>query len=152
MGGEKERRCGRCSQVKPIKEFAWHRKAKGQRNHYCRACQSVYGKAHYAANRHRYLDLEAKRKRARAATRMRFILDYFEAHPCVDCGESDPLVLEFDHLRDKRFDIGSDLPDRNWASILAEIAKCEVVCANCHRRRTAERLGSVRALLVNEAE
>jgi hypothetical protein len=134
--------------VKPVENFAWHRRAKGQRNHYCRACQSEYGKAHYAANRQRYLELEAKRKRVRAEKRMRFLLGYFQANPCVDCGESDPLVLEFDHLRDKSFDVCAGLPDRNWDRILSEIKKCEVVCANCHRRRTAKRLGTVRALLV----
>ena len=57
------------------------------------------------------------------------------------------MVLEFDHLRDKRFSIGSALPYRNWKSILEEIEKCEVVCANCHRGRTGRRMGSVRALL-----
>lgn len=142
------RRCSRCSAEKPIEQFAWHRKAKGQRNHYCRTCQSAYGKQHYAANRERYLQLEAERKRARAETRMRFLLEYFEGHPCADCGEPDPLVLEFDHLKEKCFNIGSALPDRNWQSILEEIDKCEVVCANCHRRRTWTRLGTVRALLL----
>ena len=74
-------------------------------------------------------------------------MDYFAIHPCADCGERDPLVLEFDHLRDKRFNIGSALPYRNWETILAEIEKCEVVCANCHRRRTAHRMGSVRSIV-----
>jgi hypothetical protein len=46
-------------------------------------------------------------------------------------------VLEFDHLRDKRFSIGQDISRRSWRSILAEMEKCEVVCANCRRRRTA---------------
>jgi hypothetical protein len=55
------------------------------------------------------------------------------------------MVLEFDHLGDKLFTIGANLRDRNWQSLLDEIAKCEVVCANCHRRRTALRRGSVRA-------
>jgi hypothetical protein len=59
------------------------------------------------------------------------------------------MVLEFDHLKEKRFDIGAGLPDRNWEALLEEMEKCEVVCANCHRRRTARRLGSVRALLVD---
>ena len=68
-------------------------------------------------------------------------------NPCVDCGEGDPVVLEFDHLRDKRFSIGQELVRRSWRSILAEIEKCEVVCANCHRRRTARRRGSMRAVL-----
>jgi hypothetical protein len=56
-------------------------------------------------------------------------------------------VLEFDHLRDKEFTIGQALPYRNWQSILDEIAKCDVVCANCHRRRTARRKGSPRVFL-----
>jgi NAD-dependent SIR2 family protein deacetylase len=64
---------------------------------------------------------------------------------CRPCrGEADPLVLEFDHIKDKSFEIGAGLPDRNWESILTEIEKCEVVCANCHRRRTANRFGTVR--------
>ncbi len=61
------------------------------------------------------------------------------------------MVLEFDHLRDKRFDIGASLPYRNWQSILDEIAKCEVVCANCHRRRTARRRGNLRMTLAEAA-
>ena len=66
MNGER-RRCSRCGTEKPIKEFAWHRKAKGQRNHYCRSCQSIYGKAHYAANRRRYIELWRRRLIPQAA-------------------------------------------------------------------------------------
>jgi hypothetical protein len=50
-------------------------------------------------------------------------------------------------VRDKRFSIGQELVRRSWRSILGEIEKCQVVCANCHRRRTARRRGSMRALL-----
>jgi hypothetical protein len=81
--------------------------------------------------------------------RTRYLIEYFRNHPCNDCGETDPVVLEFDHLNDKSFDIGQALPYRNWQSILDEIGKCEVVCANCHRRRTAQRKGSVREMLSN---
>jgi hypothetical protein len=62
-------------------------------------------------------------------------------------GRPDPVVLEFDHLRDKLFSVGMDLARRNWQCILDEIDKCEVVCANCHRRRTALRRGALRARL-----
>lgn len=72
-------------------------------------------------------------------------MDFFADHPCVDCGETDPLVLEFDHLRDKCFNIGTGLRTYTWHAIVDEIAKCEVVCANCHRRRTARTLGFARA-------
>jgi hypothetical protein len=41
--------------------------------------------------------------------------------------------------------VAQALPYRSWQSILDEMAKCEVVCANCHRRRTARRRGSLRA-------
>jgi hypothetical protein len=142
------RRCSQCGELKPDQEFAGRGSPAGKRDTYCRPCRSAYGKKHYAANRTRYIELEAKRKRARAEKRMAYLLDYFKTHPCVDCGEADPLVLEFDHIRDKSFDIAAALPDRNWESILKEIEKCDVVCANCHRRRTARRAGYLRATLV----
>jgi hypothetical protein len=83
--------------------------------------------------------------------RTRWLIDYLRTNPCADCGESDPIVLEFDHVRDKAFAIGPQLSQRNWKSILDEIEKCEVVCANCHRRRTATRRGTFRALLARAA-
>jgi hypothetical protein len=66
---------------------------------------------------------------------------YLSTHPCLDCGQTDIRVLEFDHVRgDKILDIAK-LLDRaiSWSTIEAEIAKCEVRCANCHRRKTLER-------------
>ncbi len=72
------------------------------------------------------------------------VYNYLLHHPCVDCGEPDPIVLDFDHVRGvktadvKRMTTGSHVSlDR----IMAEIAKCEVRCANCHRRVTARREG-----------
>ena len=70
-------------------------------------------------------------------------------HPCVECGEADPVVLEFDHVRDKSFDIGQKLLHHSREAIVREIAKCEGVCANCHRRRTSRRRGAVRAMLTD---
>jgi len=143
------RRCGRCGSSKPVDDFAWRRITRGQRDNLCRICRSAYKKEHYAANRQRYVDQARVRKRALARERTALLIEYFKSHVCVDCGESDPVVLEFDHLRDKSLDVGQALPYRSWESILAEIAKCEVVCANCHRRRTGRRRGSLRALLTS---
>ena len=81
--------------------------------------------------------------------RTKYLLEFFAKHPCADCGERDPIVLEFDHLCDKSFDIGAALPYRNWQSILDEIEKCEVVCRNCHRRRESRRMGALRVLLTS---
>ena len=140
-------RCCRCRKRKPGSAFAWRRKAKGQRDTYCRPCRAAYKREHYLANKQRYIDQAREQKQRLMLERTRYLLDYFSLYPCADCGESDPVVLEFDHLRDKKFNIGSALPYRNWESVLDEIAKCEVVCSNCHRRRTAKRIGSVRSIL-----
>jgi hypothetical protein len=102
------------------------------------------------ANKQRYIDQARVRKEAIRLERTRYLLSFFEGHPCVDCGESDPVVLEFDHLSDKSFAIGTKLVQFAWQTILDEIEKCEVVCANCHRRRTARRRGAVRVLLSQE--
>ena len=146
------RTCGRCGLSKPVDEFAWRRRRKRQRDNLCRPCRSAYGRDHYLANRQRYIDAEARRKRARATERTRLLLEFFRDHPCMDCGETDPLVLEFDHLEAKKFNISHQFASRSWKAILEEIEKCDVVCANCHRRRTAHRRGYLRAVLTDGME
>lgn len=146
------RRCGRCGELKPLDAFNWRRKDCGQRDNLCRPCRSAYHREHYLKNKQRYIDQAQARKDALYLERTQFLLDFFVANPCADCGERDPVVLEFDHLADKAFDIGSALPYRNWESILEEIAKCEVVCRNCHRRRESRRMGALRVLLTNALE
>lgn len=139
-------KCYRCGESKPLADFAWRRKP-GQHDSFCRPCRSVYGKQHYSANRQRYIDQARAIKQKLRLERTAYLIQYFKAHPCTDCGEEDPVVLEFDHLRDKAFDIGAGLTSTSWQKLLDEIEKCEVVCANCHRRRTARRRGSLRAIL-----
>src|SRR5260370_12265348 len=79
--------------------------------------------------------------------------DYLAHSSCMDCGIQDSAVLEFDHRepREKRCDVSS-LPAHavSWAAVLKEIAKCDVVCANCHRRRTARYFGWRRLLGLEE--
>lgn len=134
-------RCSRCRLEKPDEDFAWRRKDQGLRDSYCRPCRAEYKQEHYAKNKARYKEQAAERNRLIIAERASFLFDFFKQHPCVDCGETDPIVLEFDHLEDKSFDIGRGFRNHNWDLVLDEIAKCEVVCVNCHRRRTARRAG-----------
>lgn len=84
---------------------------------------------------------EAKRRsdRKRRNERREYVDKYLMAHPCVDCGENDPIVLDFDHrdpaLKFKKIsDLVSEI--RSWESLITEISKCDVRCANCHRRKT----------------
>lgn len=148
MGHEDRfRRCGRCGLSKPLGDFAWRRKAIGQLDNYCRPCRATYKREqHYEANRDRYIKNALVRKRTVARERLLYLLELFRNRPCADCGETDPLVLEFDHRSDKQFSISSG-GDRGWTAVLDELAKCDVVCANCHRRRTALRRGFTRAVV-----
>jgi hypothetical protein len=67
------------------------------------------------------------------------LAEYLIGKSCVDCGLSEPVVLEFDHVRgDKEWDL-SDMvyAGMAWSRISAELDKCDIRCANCHRRKTA---------------
>jgi 5-methylcytosine-specific restriction endonuclease McrA len=77
---------------------------------------------------------------ARTATRDEFLANYKMSRGCADCGyDKHPRALDFNHLKDKSFNIGGNGRETKWAAILAEIEKCEVVCSNCHRIRTDQR-------------
>ena len=70
-----------------------------------------------------------------------YVSDYLSKHHCVDCGEADPDVLDFDHVRGEKVCDVSHMVQcgfRLWR-IVDEIEKCEVRCANDHRRITAKR-------------
>ncbi len=70
----------------------------------------------------------------------RYVFDILRKSVCVDCGESDPIVLDFDHVRGRKKMAVSGLVSRaaSLFTINREIKKCEVRCANCHRRKTAK--------------
>ena len=69
---------------------------------------------------------------------MTHVFSYLQLHPCVDCGERDPCVLEFDHVRGTKHQNISVMVQGRYAisRIQEEIEKCAVRCANCHRRKT----------------
>lgn len=67
-----------------------------------------------------------------------YIDEYLREHPCLDCGEEDILVLDFDHVSGVKCGNVSTLSHKGVSLevLKVEIAKCEVRCANCHRRIT----------------
>jgi hypothetical protein len=98
---------------------------------------------HYAKHRERVI-AKAKVYSKAAKKRIRvYINTHLQNNPCVDCGETNTIVLEFDHIGDdKKFNI-SDTARLGYGikKLKDEIAKCEVRCANCHRKKTYERGG-----------
>lgn len=143
----KQKRCSTCKKWKPLEAFNRRTTSKDGRQWLCRECNKAY---HYEHLERHMAQIRARSRRERIANKKQ-LLAYFLEHPCVDCGESDTAVLEFDHLRDKTGNVGRTINSHSWEKILAEIGKCDVVCANCHRRRTYRRQGSWRAVGFDEA-
>ena len=82
-----------------------------------------------------------RRRKERQLANIRLVRAYFSAFPCMDCGEGDPDLLEFDHTKGKKTANVSDLVMQaySWERIFAEIAQCVTVCVSCHRKRTIRR-------------
>lgn len=138
------RRCARCGLEKPVEEFGFKVRERGSRLSYCRPCAIDYAHAHYIKNRPVYLRRAQERNRVERNARWALLEEYLRSHPCVDCGTDDLVVLEFDHRdRADKTDAISNLIrcGRSWTTVLAEIAKCDVRCVNCHRRRTSQQCG-----------
>lgn len=128
-------KCSLCKVEKPDEEFVWRNKALEIRHCVCKPCQKEKSKAHYHANKDKYyaknkayeLDVQTKVNQLKSKT------------GCVDCGESDPRCLDFDHIdpTTKTDSIGVLVRKCSYESVLIEIAKCEVRCSNCHRKKTS---------------
>lgn len=109
-------------------------------NSYCLLCNREYKRAYFHRHPEKKVAFNAKVTVRRAALRQ-YVLDA-KNKPCSDCGLAYPFyVMDFDHLGDKKFKL-SAVKARGYAleKVQAEIAKCEVVCANCHRARTHFRM------------
>lgn len=127
--------CGKCCAEKTRDEFPVSTQRRNGRQKWCKGCQTKY-RVKWLSEHPGYTQSRTRRLRTYAE---QMIQHYLEEHPCVDCGEGDPVVLEFDHVRGAKVTNVSDLRRRRpWdiRGILAEIAKCDVRCANCHRRKT----------------
>jgi hypothetical protein len=132
--------CSSCKSYKELSEFGPNKRHKDGLQRYCRECGRAHQRAHYRKTPEKNPARLANRQRTYARN-AQFLWDFLLEHPCVDCGERDPIVLEFDHVRgEKEFSVAQSVRlGLSLDSIIEEIAKCEVRCANCHRRKTAER-------------
>lgn len=130
--------CNHCLQEKPEEEFNWRYKSLGIRHPTCRICQHKHNKKYFEGDaKQRHLQQVKERKIAAREVAKQYVWDYLSTHPCLHCGESDPVVLEFHHTGDKENEIsvlaGAGYPVE---TIQKEIDRCIVLCANCHRKLT----------------
>lgn len=137
------RTCTKCGGTKPLSEFYVRPSVPSGYSAWCRECKRAHDRAIYASDSQRR-DSVGSSRRAAFLVRATLIYEYLEAHPCVDCGEPDPVVLQFDH-RDaskKSYNISRMTRSNHpLERIMEEIAKCDIRCANCHFRRTAKQFG-----------
>jgi len=87
-----------------------------------------------------------RRNRLDRETCQQLAYDHLTSHPCIDCGETDITVLDFDHRErsGKTDDIAALIRRGNPKLLVSEMAKCDVRCANDHRRKTAREFGYAR--------
>lgn len=137
-----DRACPRCRELLPASAFAWHRREHGSLQPWCKRCHNAHKRSVYKLARARHVALVTAHAKARAERNRILLGEYLAGRACVDCGETEQLVLEFDHQRDKSADVSTLIAaGRAWSTIAAELEKCEVRCANCHRKRTALQQG-----------
>ena len=130
--------CSKCKKEKSPEEFNFKNKSLKIRQKSCRNCTREEVRNHYSKNKEYYLLKARKRNKTNRVKANKYILNFLTTHPCIDCGEKDPIVLDFDHIRDKIAPVSSIVKNNFSQKKLAEeISKCVVRCANCHRRKTA---------------
>src|SRR5581483_5470727 len=133
------KRCGMCGIDKPVEEF--HRSSRHGRQAWCKTCRREYDRAYHLATG----ELRREQKRQRRLSTRAWYQTLKEGKPCVDCGGVfHQAAMTWDHRPGtvKRCEVSMMVRGFSRESILAEIAKCDLVCANCHAARTAERRGA----------
>ena len=135
-----KRKCTACGKLKELSKFAFKNKKKNQLRGKCKKCQNVYQRWHYRENRDYYLRKIAKNQKKHRERNRLFVNKYLSENPCVDCNETDIVVLEFDHIRGEKILEICKLIHRpvSLKKLKIEIKKCDVRCANCHKKRHAK--------------
>ena len=133
------KKCVTCGGYKQEDEFNFKVRSLGLRQPWCRDCQHGHQRTWYEKHTEQEKD-RTQRRRVKVREEAReFVYQYLSTHPCVKCGETDPVVLEFDHIRGKAANVGTLITSGcSLERIKLEISLCQVLCSNCHRKKTAE--------------
>lgn len=130
------KRCVTCRLDKNLDEFGNNKLSIDGKQKYCKECGKLKDKKHYSNSNSRKKDIKEKRKNVKERNR-NFLLEHLKNNPCVDCGETNPLYLEFDHIKGNKKHNVSSMLVHCIETVVKEIDKCEVRCVKCHRKKTA---------------
>lgn len=129
--------CTKCKQEKPIDCFKLRNKKSQTRQSWCIECLKTF-------QREKYQQEDSEKRRIRKnrfnliQRNYEFVFQYLSDHSCIDCGETNPIVLQFDHNRDKKIEVSRMIHGHSLEEIQKEIEKCDIRCANCHLKKTAK--------------
>lgn len=136
--------CSACQQSRPLADFNIRRASADGLQNICRSCNRAKARRYYAQHREAHIRVIMARKAQIRRATLEAVGEYLVGNPCIDCGETDLRVLDFDHRpgAEKRADVMKLVQDGySIARVMDEIAKCDVRCRNCHAKVTYERMG-----------
>lgn len=128
-----ERICKKCGFVGEM-EKDFPSRGNGGYRYSCWDCWRKYQNSRYDEGKSAHYRTEFRNKARQ------FVYDFLKEHPCVDCSESNICCLDFDHVKGVKFNNIQKMVRDCFSieKIKLEIEKCEVRCANCHRKKTAK--------------
>lgn len=123
--------CSKCKTEKNIDDFSRNKRKKDGRQTYCKVCASQYDSKYY----HNNIKAQVERNKTHRNKLSKKVDQYKLEHGCKHCNEIEPCCLDFHHVRDNKeiavsILVKSGCTKRAWS----EISKCDIVCANCHRK------------------
>lgn len=124
--------CYKCKRELPVSAFATSKSKKDGWQSQCKECQKIYRRAHYLANKQKYID-----KAAQWDYELRAWWKKLKSqHQCSQCSETHPSCLEFHHLDPltKTDSVSRLVMTGCKQKVLDEIKKCMVLCSNCHKK------------------
>ena len=148
------KKCNKCQELKGEREFSKKASATNGLQCYCKICASKVVCGHYANNPVYKQKIKDNFKARKQVNRIK-MYKYMLQHPCIDCGESNPIVLDFDHrnLKEKKY-LVSTLARMSvaWETVEDEIKKCDMRCSNCHRKRSSKQFNQHKVLEIAKQE
>ncbi len=129
------KKCQTCQQVKDLVEFHKNKSSKDGLQKFCKSCNKDYTLAYYhrlkdKGLRETYSERSKRRYKTFTAALNKFKSDF----GCLFCDEKEAICLDFHHLKQKDRDVSSWLKAKSIDKIVDEIARCVLLCANCHRK------------------
>jgi len=131
------KQCQICKADKSESEFGNNKTKFDGLQSYCKSCSRAKDKKCYSTNPDRARKIRDRERSTRVSNRQ-WLMTLLVGKSCIDCGMSNVVCLDYDHVRGTKYKSVSRMKGQSQKRILAEIAKCDVRCSNCHRIRHAK--------------